>query len=163
LVNPFAMDSTFDWTVLISLSMVWFLSSSDWTFSASKLIFSFKPTDSIRSACDFGAGWFNFNKSAKPENYLYHKNHFEVLCVSPMVIWPEFRMGKWRDDDHKEDAHHFEYDQKNSKDSGYQLTWNGNQANKTVISWSFIWANINFIFYFVCFETHQSYWSFIAI
>ena len=28
-------------------------------------------------------------------------------CVYPMVIWSEFRLGKYRDDDHREDAPHF--------------------------------------------------------
>ena len=33
---------------------------------------------------------------------------YKVGCVFQMVIWPEFRMGKCRDDDHKEDAPNFD-------------------------------------------------------
>ena len=32
-----------------------------------------------------------------------------------MVIWSEFRMGKYRDDDHREDAPHFITDTRNSR------------------------------------------------
>ena len=31
----------------------------------------------------------------------------KVGCVIPMVIWSELRLGKYRDDDHREDAPHF--------------------------------------------------------
>ena len=31
----------------------------------------------------------------------------KVGCVFLMVIWSEFRLGKYRDDDHREDASHF--------------------------------------------------------
>ena len=31
----------------------------------------------------------------------------KVECVLTMVIWSEFRMGQYRDDDHREDAPHF--------------------------------------------------------
>ena len=31
----------------------------------------------------------------------------KVGCAFPMVIWSEFRMGQYRDDDHREDAPHF--------------------------------------------------------
>ena len=30
-----------------------------------------------------------------------------VECVLPMVNWPEFRMGQYRDDDHRENAPRF--------------------------------------------------------
>ena len=30
-----------------------------------------------------------------------------VGCIFAMVIWPAFRMGQYRDDDHQEDASHF--------------------------------------------------------
>ena len=39
----------------------------------------------------------------------YHMIH-KLGCVFPMVIWPEFRMGRYRDDDHREDAPHFRTD-----------------------------------------------------
>ena len=29
---------------------------------------------------------------------------YKVGCVFPMVIWPEFRMGQYRDDDHRDHA-----------------------------------------------------------
>ena len=62
------IDCTFDLTDLISSSMVWFLSNSDWTFSASKLIFVFKsfvPTE----ACDLVAGFSALNISARPTKF----------------------------------------------------------------------------------------------
>ena len=31
----------------------------------------------------------------------------KVGCILPMVIWSEFRLGKYRDDNHREDASHF--------------------------------------------------------
>ena len=31
----------------------------------------------------------------------------KVGCVFPMVIWSEFRLGKYSDNDHREDAPHF--------------------------------------------------------
>ena len=31
----------------------------------------------------------------------------KVGCIFPMVITPEFHMGQYRDDDHREDAPHF--------------------------------------------------------
>ena len=31
----------------------------------------------------------------------------KVGCAFQVVIWPEFRMGKYLDNDHQEDAHHF--------------------------------------------------------
>ena len=31
----------------------------------------------------------------------------KVECVYPIVIWSEFRIGKYRDDDNWEDAPHF--------------------------------------------------------
>ena len=35
------------------------------------------------------------------------KLQFKVGCVFQMVIWSEFRMGQYSDDDHREDAPHF--------------------------------------------------------
>ena len=32
---------------------------------------------------------------------------YKVECVFPMVIWPGFRMGQCREDDHRKDAPHF--------------------------------------------------------
>ena len=37
------------------------------------------------------------------------KLQFKVGCVFPMVIWSEFRMGQYRDDDHREDTPHFNW------------------------------------------------------
>ena len=34
---------------------------------------------------------------------------YKVGCVVPMVIWSEFHMGLYRDDDHREQAPHFIY------------------------------------------------------
>ena len=36
-----------------------------------------------------------------------YKLIYKVGPVFPMVIWSEFRLGKYRDDDHREDAPHF--------------------------------------------------------
>ena len=33
----------------------------------------------------------------------------KVGCVFPMVIWPEFRPGQYRDDGHWEDASHIRW------------------------------------------------------
>ena len=33
----------------------------------------------------------------------------KVGCVFPMVIWPEFRMGQYRDYDHQDHAPHFNF------------------------------------------------------
>ena len=50
-----------------------------------------------------------WNKSAKGINIESPKFHrmTKMGCVFPMVIWSEFRMGQYRDDDHREDASHF--------------------------------------------------------
>ena len=49
----------------------------------------------------------------------YYKNHLakrllkqkvfrnKVECVFPMVIWSKFRMGQYKDNDHREDTPHF--------------------------------------------------------
>ena len=36
-----------------------------------------------------------------------YKLIYKVGPIFPMVIWSEFRLGKYRDDDHREDAPHF--------------------------------------------------------
>ena len=36
-----------------------------------------------------------------------HANLIKVGCVFTMVIWSEFHMGQFRDDEHQENAHHF--------------------------------------------------------
>ena len=36
--------------------------------------------------------------------FRHQPNPGKVGCVFPMVIWPKFRMGKYGDDDHREDT-----------------------------------------------------------
>ena len=43
-------------------------------------------------------------------SYVSYSMIYKVECVFPMIIWPEFRMGQYRDDDHREQATHFNYD-----------------------------------------------------
>ena len=31
----------------------------------------------------------------------------KIGCILPMIIWSKFRLGKYRDEDHREDASHF--------------------------------------------------------
>ena len=38
-------------------------------------------------------------------------NVSKVGCVYPMVNWSEFRMGQYRDNDHREDTSHFNLSQ----------------------------------------------------
>ena len=39
-------------------------------------------------------------------NHIFHTGT-KVECVLPMVIWSEFRLGQYRDDEHQLDAPHF--------------------------------------------------------
>ena len=42
------------------------------------------------------------------------KNKYKVGCVFPMIIWAEFRMGQYRDEDHRKDALLFTWSTRNS-------------------------------------------------
>ena len=39
----------------------------------------------------------------------FRPKKFKVECVFRMIIWSEFRMVQYRDDDHREDAPHFSW------------------------------------------------------
>ena len=47
------------------------------------------------------------NTHVSTRNFFFRKLEYKVECVFPMVIWPEFRMGKYRTNDHPYHAPQF--------------------------------------------------------
>ena len=84
------------------------ISAACWIISAAECLYC-----SIFSRATFLAS----NKSISDWRFAYQIQQFSQLemfhstnkvgRVFPMVIWSEFRLGKYRDDDHREDAAHF--------------------------------------------------------
>ena len=72
-------------------------------------------------------GFFSCSKESVPVKMILHWKHHltsryqeisihrtkkafqnnKIGCILPMIIWSKFRFGKYRDEDHREDASHF--------------------------------------------------------